>query len=165
MTENNGQDSEFDFSQQAIKNINRLLKLFKMQLSSSGKQKTNDKDGNVVWVDSNIYSTDQLVRFLVLSLSDFNQVHPFTYFTFDDTRCIEFFTEVLVSGATLYALCSQALIEKGKEFQITDDGVIVFDLPDISEMLNTQYSSLLEIHSEKVKMIKNYITYWNPNET
>jgi hypothetical protein len=163
MTKKLGQDSDFDFSQTAIININRLLKLFRMRLASNGKAKTNDKDGNTIYVASDIYSIDQLVGFLVLSLSDFNQTPSFTYFTFDDTRCIEFFTEVLVSGATLYALASQALIERGREFQITDNG-LTFDPPKVSEMLNTQYATLLEKHSKKVQLIKQYITHWNPEE-
>lgn len=163
MTKKLGEDTNFDFSQTAIININRLLKLFKMRLASNGKAKTNDKDGNTIYIDSNIYSTDCLVGFLVLSLSDFNQTPTFTYFTFEDTRCIEFFTEALVSGATLYALASQALIERGREYQMTDNG-ITFEPPNVSEMLNTQYSSLLVKHSEKVKLIKQYITHWNSEE-
>ena len=154
MTKKLGQDSDFDFSQTAIININRLLKLFRMRLASNGKAKTNDKDGNIIYVDSDIYSIDQLVGFLVLSLSDFNQTPSFTYFTFDDTRCIEFFTEVLVSGATLYALASQALIERGREFQITDNG-LTFDPPKVSEMLNTQYGSLLTSYNDRLKFVKN----------
>src|SRR5579859_3422391 len=71
MSKKLGQDIDFDFSQQAIMNINRLLKLFKMRLASRGKAKTTHKDGNVIYIDSDIYSTDQLVGFLVLSLSDF----------------------------------------------------------------------------------------------
>lgn len=158
-----GDPSDFDFSQTEIKNINRLLKLLKMRLASAGKSKSFDKDGNVVYVDTDIFSTDHLVGFLVLSLSDFNQTPAFTYFRFDDTRCIEFFTEVLISGAALYALASQALIERGREFQITDNG-ITFDPPNISEMLNTQYATLLNTHFEKIKAIKNYITHWDPNK-
>lgn len=132
-------DSNFDFSQRAIKNINILIKRLKTKL------------------DINIFPIDQLVGFLVLSLSDFNQTPSFTYFTFEDTRTIEFFSEILISGASLYALSSQALIEKGKECQITDNG-LDFDPPKVSEMLNTQYSTLLVSHFEKLKFIKSYIT-------
>lgn len=155
-----GQDVNFEYSQPAIKNINILLKLLKIRLASDGKNKSYDKNGNIIYIDSDIYSVDQLVGFLALSLSEFNSVPSFTYFTFEDTKVIEFFTEPLVSGATLYALASQALIERGKEFQITDNGV-VFDPPNVSDMLNTQYETLLCKHYEKIKDIKNNIVNWN----
>lgn len=158
-----GENPDFDFSQTAIQNINRLLKLFRIRLASNGKTKSLDKNGNLIYIDSDIYSTDQLVSFLVLSLSDFNQTPAFTYFTFDDTNCIEFFTEVLIAGATLYALASQALIERGREFKINDNGVY-FDPPNISEMLNTQYATLLEKHSNKLRLIKDAIIYWDPEK-
>lgn len=53
----------------------------------------------------------------------------------------------------LYALASQALLERGREFQTTDNGV-TFNPPSISELLNTQYSVLLQHHWEKLKTIK-----------
>lgn len=158
-----GDNVEFDFNQTEIKNINRLIKLLKMRLSSSGKTKSKDQDDNIIYIDADIFGTDNLVGFLVLSLSDFNQIPSFTRFTFEDTKAIEFFTGILVSGATLHALASRALIERGREFQMTDNGV-TFDPPNISELLETQYATLLEKHSEKVKTIKNYIIYWNLDE-
>jgi hypothetical protein len=163
MSEKLGQDVDFEFSQLSIHNINILLKLFKMRLASDSKTKSIDQYGNTSYVASCIYTTDQLVGFLSLSLSHFNQTPPFTYFTFDDTKCIEFFQEALVSGATIYALASQALIEKGREFKMTNNG-IAFDPPNMSEMLNTQHAILLEKHHEKLKLIKQYIVYWDPQK-
>jgi hypothetical protein len=52
------------------------------------------------------------------------------------------------------ALASQALIERGREFNITDNGVN-FVPPTISELLNTQYSTLLTAYNERLKYIKN----------
>ena len=66
---------------------------------------------------------------------------------------METFAEVLVEGATLYALASQALLERGREFQMSDNG-ISFDPPNLSELLNTQYSILLVHHWDKLKLIK-----------
>lgn len=92
-----------------------------------------------------------------MSLSDFNQVPHFTFFTLEDTKVIHTFTEVLVEGAVLSALASKALIERGREFQIVDGGV-KFDPPTVSELMNTQYSTLLGFHWEKLKTIKSRIT-------
>jgi len=148
-----GDDPGFQYSQAAIKNINKLLKSLKARLNSSGKAKATDKYGNVVYVDCDIFSIDMLVTFLATALWDFNQVPFFTFFQFDDDNFIEQFGEILVEGATLYALASKALIERGREFTITDNG-LNFNPPTVSDLMNTQYSTLLSHYWEKLKMIK-----------
>lgn len=149
-----GDDPGFNYSQAAIKNINKLIKSLKARLNSSGKAKSVDGYGNVIYVDCDIFSIEMLVTFLATALWDFNQVPYFTFFQYDDDNFVEQFGEVLVEGATLYALSSKALIERGREFQITDNS-INFQPPTVSEMLNTQYSSLLTNYWDKLKMIKN----------
>lgn len=151
-----GQDINFEFSETATQNINRLLKLLKIRLGDGKIQPPTDNIGYVPdhTTENCVYTTENLLGFLILSLSDLNQIPFFTFYTFDDTKYIEFFTELLVTGATLYALSSKALIEKGREFQISDNG-ITFDPPTVSEILNTQYSILLQHHFEKLKLIKN----------
>lgn len=149
-----GDDPGFHYSQQAIININKLIKLLKRRLNSAGKVKTTDKYGNTIYVDCDIFSVDQLVTFLAGALWDFNQVPYFTFYQFDDDMFIDQFGEVLVEGATLYALASRALIEKGNEINVSDNG-INFTLPTVSDMLNTQYSTLLTNYWDKLKYIKN----------
>lgn len=148
-----GDDPGFNYSQEAIKNINKLLKSLKSRLNSSGKAKSSDKYGNVVYVDCDIFSVDMLVTFLATALWDFNQVPFFTFFKFDDNNFVEQFGEILIEGATLSALASKSLIERGREFQVTDNG-LNFTPPTVSELMNTQYSSLLSHYWEKLKMIK-----------
>lgn len=148
-----GDDPGFQYSQAAIKNINKLLKSLKSRLNSSGKAKSTDKYGNVMYVDCDIFSIDMLVTFLATSLWDFNQVPYFTFFQFDDDNFVEQFGEILVQGATLYSLASKALIERGREFQVTDNG-LNFNPPTVSELMNTQYSALFSAYNEKLKMIK-----------
>ncbi|CAB4196481.1 hypothetical protein UFOVP1290_1, partial [uncultured Caudovirales phage] len=148
-----GDDPGFDYSQTAIKNINKLIKSLKARLNSSGKAKSVDSYGNVMYVDCDIFSIDMLTTFLATALWDFNQVPFFTFFTFDDDNFVEQFGEVLVEGATLQSLASKALIERGREFQITDNG-LSFNPPTVSDLMNTQYSSLLTHYWEKLKMIK-----------
>lgn len=149
-----GDDPGFTYSQAAIKNINKLLKSLKARLNSAGKAKAQDSFGNVIYVDCDIFSTDMLVTFLATALWDFNQVPYFTFFQFDDDNFVEQFGEILVEGATLYSLASKALIERGREFQITDNGVN-FNPPTVSELMQTQYSTLLTNYWEKLKYIKN----------
>lgn len=149
-----GDDPGFNYSQTAIANINNLLKMLRARLNSSGKSYMVDKNGNPGYVDCDIYSIDMLVTFLASALVDFNQVPYFTFFTFDDAAFVAQFGQILVEGATLHALASKALIERGREFQFTDNGVS-FNPPSVAEMLNTQYSALLTHYFDKLKLIKN----------
>jgi hypothetical protein len=149
-----GDDPGFNYSQHATKNINKLVKSLKARLNSSGKAKSADSYGNTIYVDCDIFSYDMLTTFIATALWDFNQVPYFTFFDFDDTSFVEQFGEVLVEGATLYSLASKALIERGREFQITDNG-LNFNPPTVSELMMTQYSALLAHYWEKLKYIKN----------
>ena len=149
-----GDDPGFCYSQESIRNINLLLKSLRAGLNSAGKTRVKDEFGNEVFQNCDIYSTDDLVSFIAMALSEFNYIPHFTGFTFDDTPIIELFHTILVQGATLFALSSQALIERGREFTINDNGV-GFTPPTISELLNTQWSTTLTHWYEKAKMIKH----------
>lgn len=148
-----GDDPGFNYSQLAICNINDLLKLVRARLDSQGKAKFTDEFGNTVYVDCDIFSVDQLVTFLVSSLSMFNQIPHFTEFTFEDTDIIRTFASILAEGAVIWALGSKALLERGREFQITDQG-LNFNPPTVSELMQTEWSALLNHHKEIVKEIK-----------
>jgi len=148
-----GDDPGFNYSQIAIQNINKLIKMLKARMNSSGKSRKVDSYGNVEYLDCDIFSIETLTTFIATSITDFNQIPYFTFFTFDQTQFVDQFAEILVEGATLYALASIALIERGSEFQLTDNGVN-FNPPTVSELLNTQYNTLLSHYWDKVKMIK-----------
>ena len=149
-----GDDPGFSYSQTAISNINILLKMLRVRLNSRGLHKDVDEFGNTIYTDCDIFNIDQLVTFLVMSLSEFNETPTFTEFTFEDTPIITNFSGILVQGATLIALSSQALIERGREFQLTDNGT-GFTPPTISELMSTQWSTELTNWYDRVKMIKH----------
>jgi hypothetical protein len=148
-----GDDPGFNYSQTAIMNINKILKSLKARLNSSGKAKAKDKFGNVIFIDCDIFSVDMLVTFIADTLSEFNEIPHFTMFTFDDVEFVKQFENILMQGALLKALASKALIERGREFVISDNG-INFTPPTVSEMLNTQFSAELANYMEKLKQIK-----------
>lgn len=154
-----GDDNGFNYSQTAIHNINTLLKMLRARLKSAGKRRSTDGYGNVVYTDCDIYSVDELVTFLAWALAELNGIPHFTFFTFDDTPIIENFAGILVQGATLVALSSQALIERGREFAITDNG-IGFTPPTISELLNSQWGTEFTNWWEQVKYIKANMKPW-----
>jgi len=145
------------------KNLDMLVKLLQARLQSTGKTKEVDTDGNTTYVDTDVYSRGLLESFITLSISEFNQIPIFTHFTLADDKFVETFAEVLVEGATIYALSSQALIERGREFAIVDDGVS-YTPPPVAEMLNTQFSILLTHHFEKLKLIKPKINLYKTTD-
>lgn len=148
-----GDDVNFCYSQNAICNINALLKALRRRLKSSGVRPSCDEFGNITYTTCDIFSTDELVTFLADSMSMFNEVPVFTFFTFDDTPIIEMFFDVLVQGALYQALGAQALIERGREFQMSDAG-LGFTPPTVSELLNSQYQKEMDNWWEKVRIIK-----------
>jgi hypothetical protein len=83
----------------AIYNINKLLKTLKIKL------KNNDCD---------IYTIDELIIFLNIILSMFNETPHFTMFSWEDTVIIEQFHDVLTQGA-LYLVLGGTVIDKKRE--------------------------------------------------
>lgn len=149
-----GDNPGFDYSPVAIHNINKLLKALKARLNSAGQKQTIDPNGNITYVVCDIFSVETLVAFLAMGLTEFNQIPFFSYYTFDDTDIINLVFEVLVEGATIWALESIALIERGREFAINDNGV-QFTPPLVSELLHTEASAIIAQHLDKLKYIKN----------
>jgi hypothetical protein len=149
-----GDDPGFDFTQSEIFNINKLLKSLKTRLNATGKTKSKDSFGNIVYVNCSIFSVEVLVSLLANSISLFNEIPHWTFFTFADTSFIDQFHDVIVEGALYMALASQALLERGAEYTISDNG-ISFTPPTLSELLNTQASAMISSHQEKLKFIKN----------
>ena len=142
-----------NISREGKANLERLVELVGFRLKNQGKAKSVDLIGNTIYIDTAIYNQETLEAFIELSISEFNQTPEFTNYTIENGRFIDCFAEVLVEGAVLYALASQALLERGREFAIEDGGVYL-DPPKVSEMLNTQYSTLLSHHWDKLKHIK-----------
>jgi hypothetical protein len=77
---------------ESIDNINNILSLVK----SSGK--------------CNLFSTDELLIFVHQVLELFNEVAPFTAFTWEDTKVIKKFQDILVQGVIYLALAELAKI-------------------------------------------------------
>lgn len=147
-----GDDVSWNFTKEESNGINILLKMIKPRLKNDGTRKV--RSGNTT-VDSecNIFTNDELITFLVNSLQEFNAYPHFTGFSFADAQITGIFSEIIVQGAVLLALAAQTLIERGREFSITDAGV-TYQPPAVSEILNTQYVAQLADYKEKLKAIK-----------
>jgi hypothetical protein len=148
-----GDKVAFEFSEEEVYGVNILLKMLKCRVKNDGTRKVPDGEGGYITEECTVFTDSELICFLTSSLSGFNQIPHFTRFTFADQVIYTIFAEIIVQGAVLLAFAAQTLIEKGREFSITDNGVI-YQPPAISEILNSQYASQLADYKEKLKFIK-----------
>jgi hypothetical protein len=154
-----------DCTQGEIDNINYLLDMLKKRLKSDGTRYVRDQYGAIVYdgygdpvtQSCDVFSDAELITFLRASLSEFNSTPHFSSYTFADfnfTVCSgDRFSKILVDGAVLLGLAAQMLIEKGREFVITDNGVS-FQPPAISDILQSQYNTLLNQYWLQLKYYK-----------
>jgi len=148
-----GDPARVSYSQDEIIGINILLAMLKARLKNDVKKEALDAYGNIELVDCPIFTNDELVWFLRASLSEFNQTPHFTDFTFAMPVIYDRYAYVIVEGAYILAAAAQMLIEAGREFTITDNG-ITMQPPPLSTTLNNQLSTFVSKHVEQLKHIK-----------
>lgn len=141
------------YSQAEIAGINILLAQLKCRLKNSAKAEILDEYGQKAFVDCPVFTDDELLCFLNGSLSEFNQTPHWTSFSYDSPIIFERNAHVVVEGAYILALGAQMLVEAGREFTITDNG-ITMQPPPLSTTLNNQFGALLTAHTERLKFIK-----------
>lgn len=159
-----GDDVVFDFSEAEIEGINILLKALKARLNSSGTKPMRDQFGalirdsygEIITEECNVFDDEVLVTFLCQALSEFNMVPFFTNFTFGDPTIQTLFAHAIVEGAYIVALASQSLIEKGRDFTISDGG-ISYQPPQLGDFLQSHYNTWLTSYRERLRFIKNSI--------
>lgn len=141
------------YSQEEIIGINILLAGLQARLKNKLQVESVDAYGNIEYVDCFVFSIDELVWFLNGSLQYFNSIPHFTNFSFADEVIYNRFCHVIIEGACILAWSAQMLIEAGKEFTITDNG-ITMNPPGLSSALNNELSQFLNAYRENVKFIK-----------
>lgn len=154
----------FNFTDEEIYGINICLSLLKPRLRSSGKKPKRDQFGAFVYDgygelildECNVFDDEILVAFLCQSLSEFNSTPFFTAYTFADPLIQNLFSSIIVEGAYVFALASQSIVEKGRDFTISDGG-ISYQPPQLGEYLQSHYSTWLSSYRERLKFIKNNI--------
>lgn len=159
-----GDDVAFDFSEPEILGVNTLLKFLKARLRNDGKKPVRDQFGAIVYdaygdivtEECNVFSDDILVCFLCQALSEFNMIPFFTTFTFADEVIYKLFAAAIVEGAYVFAIASQTLVEKGRDFTISDGG-LSYQPPALGDFLQSHYGTWLTSYRERLKFIKNSI--------
>ena len=159
-----GDEVDFDFSEAELTGLNILLKHLKSRLRSDGKKPSRDEYGafitdgygEIVMEECNVFSDEILACFLSAALSEFNMVPFFSSFTFADQIIYKTFSHSVVEGAYILALSSQALVEKGRDFTISDGG-ISYQPPALGDFINGHYQNFMTSYRERLKFIKNSI--------
>lgn len=157
-------DVIFDFTDEELRGINILLKFLKARLRSTGLKPVRDQDGafvtdgygEVITEECNVFDDEVLVCFLCQGLSEFNAVPFFTAYSFADPTIQTLFAQMVVEGAYVFAISSQAILEKGRDFTITDGGV-AYQPPQLGDFLQTHYGTWLASYRERLKFVKNSI--------
>ena len=156
-----GQELDPLLSQNAVKNVLQLMKLLRTRLGSDGVRRKRDQfgryildaKGQYILEPCNVFTTDELYTFLKASLAEFNSVPHFTLFTYDDPSFVRLFQHELTEGEFIMAMALQGLREKGREFQMTDDG-LSYQPPALAEYIKGYLSDFMTSYRERLKFIK-----------
>lgn len=148
-----GDPARVSYSQDEIIGVNILLAMLKARLKNDVQKESLDAYGNITFVDCPIFTNDELVWFLRASLSEFNQTPHFTDFNFAMPVIYDRYAYVIVEGAYILAAAAQMLVEAGREFTVSDNG-ITMQPPPLSTTLNNQLSAFISKHVEQLKLIK-----------
>lgn len=142
-----------DWDDAEIDGINILMKMLKARLKNNNQAETKDAFGNITYTDCYVFTDAELEQFIKASLSEFNQTPHRTDFHFSDLMIYDTHAYIIVEGAYILAVASQMLIEAGREFTVTDNG-ITMQPPPLSSTLNNQLSTFITRHTDMLKYIK-----------
>jgi hypothetical protein len=123
----------------AVEEVNKeavdyLCDLLLTRIAGRGKHVSNHRDitGDYKVDTVEIIKREDQERFLQLSLSAFN-AECGTYFGLGDVEFCKHFAALIVGYAASVALASQSLVERGREYTQTDNGVTL-DPPKIAQI-------------------------------
>jgi hypothetical protein len=148
-----GDEPTITYTTDEITGINILLAQLKARLKNNLEVESTDEFGNITFVSCSVFTNEELTWFLRCSLSEFNQTPHFTDFTFDLEVIYDRFAYIIIEGAFILATAAQMLIEAGREFTITDNG-ITMNPPPLSSVLNNELSQFVARHTEMLHKIK-----------
>lgn len=148
-----GDDPVEAWTEDEICGINILLHQLKCRLKNDAKAEVTDAYGNITLEDCPIFSDDELLCFLINSLSEFNQVPHFTNFRFSDQVIYERYAHVIVEGAFILAMGAQMLLEASREFTLSDQG-ITLQPPPLSTTMNNELGHFVQRHTTRLEKIK-----------
>jgi len=101
--------------------------------------------------NANIFSTDEILCFIDIAIAEMRSLFSYD-FTIENINNPNITIKGLVIDyAVIVALASKALIEKGREFTLSDNGITASS-PEVSKMIMEQYATEYSHFMEKVRL-------------
>ena len=131
-------------------NFDVVLHLVRVRLADAdchlSKASVLNEHGETVELFPGVFSDEELAAHIFYALDDLS-------LQLDDVSC-KTHTSLVVLGAVVEALRSKALIERGREHSMKDNGV-QYTPPDVSTMLMDQAHACQHEYFQKVDFLKN----------
>lgn len=139
--------------------LKSLTELVQFRIDVTSKQQILDLNGNVKIEEVSIFKPEDIQRALSLSLSAFNMTPPVTYLKFTDEENMEQLSDLLVTYAAHLLLTKQSLLERGREFQVKDNG-IGFVPPSVSDLAINISNTLWHTWDLQVRNLKESTNFY-----
>lgn len=136
-----------------LKSLTALTELVQFRIAAVSKQQIIEPNGNVKIVEASIFEPEDVQRALNLSLSAFNMSPPVTYLKFTDEENMDQLSDLLVTYAAHLLLTNKALVEKGREYSVKDNG-IEYEAPQLGNFLLGTSDNLYRYWYERVRVLK-----------
>lgn len=123
---------------------------------------SKDQHGNIVYLDKNSLHDDVLLKLLTSTLEELLAATG-KNFNLNNIDQVIPYTDLLIKGTVVKFLGRQALIEKGREFNISDEQVgISLNPPKVSEVIQKQFEIEFKEYCTQLADLKklNQITYF-----
>lgn len=105
-------------------------------------------------LEGEVFPKEDIESALTLSLSAFNMHEPVTYLKITDEENMEQLADILVTYAAYVLLFKEALLQRGREFMISDNGVDLVP-PPLGPFLMDAARDLQNNWFNQVRSIKN----------
>lgn len=135
------------------KALKSLIEKVQFRIAAIIKTQVIGLDGSISFEKTDVFEPDEIKQALELSLSAFNMIPNITYFKFTDEENIDQISDLLVTYAAHLLLIRQALVEKGREYSISDNG-IEYAGPNIGQFMLTVSDNLYQYWYGRVQVLK-----------
>lgn len=140
--------------------LDTLIELVEFRTAAISKTLVIDEHGNNVYQEKSIFERKDVETTIKMALTAFNAIPPFTYIKLEDEENIIQLSDSLVTYATHLLLQRQALLEKGREFVVQDNGV-GWTPPVLSQFLFDFARDLRDHWVDRTETLKGSASFYN----
>lgn len=139
--------------------LDKLVDLVVFRLAAVGQIQEVDNFGRRVYQEKSIFEPKTVETAIKMALTAFNAIPPFTYFKMEDEENIDQISDSLVTYAAYLLLQRQALVEKGYEFTVKDNGVN-WTPPILSQFLFEVAKDLRDNWVQRTEVLKGSDSFY-----